>query len=978
MKTLKELLSVRRFKVWLIVTMSVIVFFLTATIVATQVPFISNTLDIILGGPTKIVVSGDPTGYNYYTADYDTKEEVYVAGNDLNELINEEGIVLLKNDDSILPLLGTNISVFGKNSVNLVYGGSGSGGGDFEGAATLYESLEDAGFNVNPIMKTFYESDASGDGRSDNPAIEGGILSGFSTGETALSLYTQTVKDSYASYNDAAIVVISRIGGEGFDLPRTMVNSAGVTVDGAASGDDHYLELDQNEQDMLQEACENFTNVVLIINSGTSMELGFLDDIEDNDATMNDYDYASGVKAALWIGGPGYSGIMALGRVLNGEVNPSGRTVDTYVRDFTADPTYANFSNNLTSTGNRYTLDGKLQPYFFVDYEEGIYVGYRYYETRGYTDGETWYDNSVVYPLGYGLSYTTFDWEVKDTTPNDGREIDVDEEIEIEVLVTNTGSVAGKDVVQVYVTAPYYAGEIEKAYVVLVGFAKTSLLQPGESERVTVSFTSYDFASYDYSDANNNGFAGYELDEGDYIIKVCRNAHEVVDTVTYTVPDGGYQIETDPDTDYTVENRFDDASAGITVQLSRNDWEGTFPTTPTDADRAIDQDMIDALESRASSAPTASVVPTQSSVLLSSDEITIMLYELIGADYDDERWDEFLSQLTFDQITELISQAAYQTMNVDNVGLPLTVHGDGPSGFVNFMGDPTINGTVVYASPVVVASTWNVELANAEGVMVGNEGVIGDQTRDVPVPYTGWYAPAMNIHRTPFSGRNNEYYSEDGLLSGLMAAQVVLGAQSKGVITFIKHFAVNDQETRRDVNGLITWATEQSMREIYFKPFEIAVKDGGTMGVMSSFNRIGTEWTGGDYDLITEVLQNEWGFTGAVITDFNLQAYMDLTQMVEAGGDLNLSQSKTMSSDYTDPTYTTALRNAAHDIFYIFANSNAMIGYGPDVVYRWGWTPWQWLILYIDIAVVVGVGTWGFFTTKKTLRKIHPKFSVTS
>jgi beta-glucosidase len=318
-----------------------------------------------------------------------------------------------------------------------------------------------------------------------------------------------------------------------------------------------------------------------------------------------------------------------------------------------------------------------------------------------------------------------------------------------------------------------------------------------------------------------------------------------------------------------------------------------------------------------------------------------------------------------------VSDAALKTISINEVGIPFSVCAVGPSGFVNFMGDPTVNGTVAYASPIVVASTWNVDLAEAQGNMVGNEGILGDQTRAVPVSYTGWYAPAMNIHRSPFSGRNNEYYSEDGLLSGLMASSVIKGATNKGVITFIKHFAVNDQETHRDRNGLVTWLDEQCMREIYLKPFELSVKKGGSLGIMSSFNRIGTVWTGGDYDLLTEILRNEWGFRGSVITDFNLTNYMDVTQMVLAGGDLNLSNTKSLTyTDYTDATFATALRNAAHNTLYALANSNAMNGYGGDVIYRDGWTPWQQALLIIDLVVVAAIGTWGGLVIAISLKKI--------
>lgn len=967
MKKFGLLWKIRQFKVWLIVTSSLLVLFLTINLVLINVTFLNNTLNIVFGGPERTLVDGDPdAGYQLFQPDYETKEETVEAGNALNETINEEGIILLKNDGNILPLVGNDISVFGKNSINLVYGGSGSGGGDTSTAKNLYDSLEDAGFNVNPTLKSFYESSESGSGRPTNPAIEGGVLTGFPTGETPLSSYTNEVKDSYDSYDDAALVVISRVGGEGFDLPRTMKTGNSI-IDGAASMDDHYLELDQNEQDLLEDVSKNFDKVILIINSSATMEIGFLDSESDNDETQNDYDYASNVQAALWIGGPGNTGVMALGRVLNGEVNPSGRTIDTYARDFSKDPTWANFSNNFDRFGNQYTYDGKNKLYFFVDYEEGIYVGYRYYETRGFTDGEDWYEENVVYPFGYGLSYTSFEWEVIDSSPNDNGVIPENEEITITVKVTNTGDVAGKDVVQLYVTAPYTNGEIEKSHVVLVGFEKTDLIEPGKSDTVTLTLSAYDMASYDFADKNDNDFKGYELEEGNYELKVSKNAHEAVETINYTVPDGGYLFDEDPDTGTKVENRFDDVSEGLDSTLSRSNWEGTWPTTPTDADRILTTEILEALESRNAFNPTTSVIPQQATSELSSEEATVKISELIDLGYDDPLWDSLLNQLTFDQMVYLIGHAAFQTINIDNIGLPKTIMADGPAGFVNFMGDPSINNTVYYAAPAVVAATWNKQLANDMGIMVGNEGIFGNQAGD-KTPYTGWYAPAINIHRSPFSGRNFEYYSEDGFLSGVMAANVVKGAESKGVITYIKHFALNDQETRREINGLVTWADEQSMREIYLKAFEIAVKDGEATGIMSSFNRIGTVWAGGSYPLLTEILRDEWGFRGSVITDFNLQPYMDTTQMVLAGGDLNLSQSKPPVSEFTDPTYTQALRTATKNILYSVANSNAMNQY--NLTFKYGLAPWVKFMYVVDAVAIVGLATWGGFVIKKSFKKI--------
>jgi len=968
---MKTLWNVKRFKVWLITALSVLVLFLTINIVLLNVTFLRNTLNIVMGGPERTLVDGDPDeGYQLFQPDYETKEATVIAGNELNERINEEAIILLKNDGNVLPLLGTNISVFGKSSINLVYGGSGSGGGDTSTAKNLYDSLEAAGFSVNPTLKAFYESTDSGSGRPSNPAIEGGLLSGFPTGETPQSMYTQSVINSYSQYSDAALVVISRVGGEGFDLPRTMVTGRGVLIDGAASPDDHYLELDQNEQDLLQAVGEAFDVVVLVINSSPAMELGFLDNIDDNDATQNDYDYASNIQAALWIGGPGNTGIMALGRVLNGSVNPSGRTIDTFARDFTKDPTWMNFSNNFSANGNRYTQDGKVKPYFFVDYEEGIYVGYRYWETRGYTDGETWYQNNVVFPLGYGLSYTSFEWNVLSSNPGNNGQLSKNGEITIRVRVTNTGAVAGKDVVQLYLTAPYTVGGIEKAHVVLVGFEKTDLIQPGQSDTLTITLSAYDMASYDYADKNANGFKGYELEEGSYQLKVSKNAHEAVHTINYTVPAGGFLFNTDPITGYEVENRFDDVSEGLSQVMTRSDWEGTWPTTPTDADREVSQTLLDALAAKEAFAPTQSVIPTQSSSVSSFDETLVKISDLIDLEYDNPLWDDLLDQLTFDQMVYLIGHGAFQTVNIDNIGLPRTIMADGPAGFVNFMGDPSVNNTVYYAAPAVVAATWNKQIAEEMGIMVGNEGIFGNQSGD-KTPYTGWYAPGINIHRSPFSGRNFEYYSEDGFLSGVIAAHVIKGAESKGVITFIKHFILNDQETRREINGLVTWADEQSMREIYFKAFEIAVKEGGSTGIMSSFNRVGTVWAGGSYPILTEVLRNEWGFRGTVITDFNLQAYMDTTQMVLAGGDLNLSQSKPPISEFTDPTYTQALRTATKNILYSLANSNAMNQY--NLTFKYGLSPWEKLLFTADGVLFAGFAGWGVFAITTSMKKIKLK-----
>ena len=547
MKVMKSIFGNRCSRVWFIVTACVLAVLLTCSLIVTKVVFISNTFNTLFGGQRKVLVDGDPSNYQYYTVDNDDfvyykseleyegksgkrlKEAVLKEANKLNEKIAEEGVVLLKNDNA-LPIetdgaKKPKISVFGKNSVNLVYGGSGSGGGNTSDAATIFDSLKSAGYEVNPTLQKFYESNSSGAGRGKNPAM-GDIPTGLLIGETPQSSYTKEVKDSYKEYNDAALVVFSRIGGEGFDLPRTMVDDKGKTLAGSNDGD-HYLQLNNYEKDLLKAVAADFEKVIVIINSSTSMELGFIDETE------------YGVDAALWIGAPGGSGINALGRIMSGKVNPSGRLVDTYARNFKNDPTWANFSNNLKKDGNRYTIGGEGTNAYFVDYEENVYVGYKYYETRGYDEdvnygASEWYDENVVYPFGYGLSYTNFEWEIIDSTPKAGSALEKDGKISVKVRVTNSGEVSGKDVVQLYYNAPYRSGEIEKPIVGLCAFAKTNEIAPGQYEDVTLEFNVSDMASYDYNDANHNGFKGYELDFGSYRIIAARNANEAWrDTVTH-------------------------------------------------------------------------------------------------------------------------------------------------------------------------------------------------------------------------------------------------------------------------------------------------------------------------------------------------------------------------------------------------------------------------------------------------------------
>ncbi len=842
------------------------------------------------------------------------------------------------------------------------YGGSGSGGFDTSNNKNLYESLNDAGFVTNPTLKSFYESSQSGPVRTANSSdLDNGDNQKIATAETPQSKYTDAVKNSYVDYSDAALVVITRIGGEGFDLPRYQGDS-----EGAVSPDSHYLELDQNEIDLLTAVTDGtFKHVVVVFNTPSSFEATFL---KDSAYAA----FADKIDAAVWIGFTGSNGITALGEILNGDVNPSGRLVDTWAADFTKNPSFVNFGTGcLPDTTDKY--DGGM--YYSVDYEEGIYVGYRYYETRGETDGEDWYNANVVYPFGYGLSYTTFDWTVGDASAS---EIELGTTITVPVTVKNTGSVAGKDVVQLYASAPYTLGGIEKAHKVLVGFAKTKLLQPGESETVTVSFDPYSAASYDYRDANSNGFSGYELETGEYTLYVSRNAHESEKAIALNLA-ADVQIGTDPTTDSEVVNRYTDSEDfldsdwQLDAMLSRADWEGTWPTPQTAQQHAGTDRLYEEIRSEEHNNPTDF---DSEEYPWFGEEPTLTLRDLLPSaeaegyepvvSYDDERWEELMMGCDEEEMIALINNGAYHTLAMESVGLPATIHGDGPSGFTCFMSKEQVNGTCQYVSEPVMASTWNIDLMTELGEAIGEEGTIGDKATGQP--YSSIYAPGVNIHRSPFGGRCSEYFSEDPFISGMMGAAEVQGIQSRGVLPTVKHFVANEQETHRSIGGDLSWLSEQALREIYLKPFEYTVKLGETRGIMTSFNRIGTRWTGGDYRLLTEILRNEWGFNGLVICDFNtIPQYMIPRMMFYAGGSLDLATQQSAmwtDCDTSDAGDAIVLMRAVKDVMYALVNSNAMnaevIGYNPPI--------WQEYLHWINIGAFTLVGVWLVLAIVRTVR----------
>ena len=646
----------------------------------------------------------------------------------------------------------------------------------------------------------------------------------------------------------------------------------------------HYLELQSCEQEMLSMVEKNFKHVIVLVNSSNAMELGFLED--------------KNVDAALWVGGPVLHDCVAVGEVLSGAINPSGRLVDTYAYDLTTAPAYYN-AGDFT-----YTSNGEDTSEHYVEYAEGIYVGYRYYETR-YVDNATGkcdedaYGKVVQYPFGYGLSYTSFEQKITHHEVKDGK-------INIEIEVKNTGKVAGKDVAQVYVTAPYTNGGIEKSFVELEGFAKTGMLEPGKSEKVTVSFDVEDMAAYDYVEQGC-----YVLEKGTYEIKLMNNAHDVLDSFTYDVEDTiVYNEDNARSSDKTAAVNTFDFVAGDVNYVSRSDWEGTLPTERVEKKEAtaeiLDQLNLDNINK-------LYVNPSNE-----GDKITtgadngLTLSDMAGVPYDDEKWDKLLDELSVDEMAKLMGYGGFSTVEIASIDKVATIDIDGPAGLNALTSD--ISG-VQFPSEAVIGSTYNVELVDEMGQTYAQEanahGVVG------------LYAPGVNIHRTPFSGRNFEYYSEDPVLNGKLGAAMTRGCNSMGVYCYPKHFALNDQETNR--SGVCVWSNEQAMREIYLKAFEIVVKEGNNHGLMSSYNRIGTVWSGGCKELLTNVLRGEWGFEGAVATDYANAKLLNADQALMAGGDLMLSTTGATLSDKVTGSIEgqQKLRQASKNVLYMVVNSRA-------------------------------------------------------
>lgn len=801
----------------------------------------------------------------------DTEEQrlSYTTATETIEQITDEGFVLMQNNDNFLPLATseenkTKLNVFGTRSVVTLFNSGGSTATDVTKAVKLEDALRDVGhYELNQdllyLHYNFYKSGkvsinetAAPKNRSDSEIL--GEVTNLALPEVPVTAYTDsslysdgsTLLEQAKEFSDTALVVLGRGGGEDNDLTPAQ------------------LALTDEEAAMLDVVASEFANVILVINSANVMQLDFL----------NNY---PAIKSVIWISYPGETGTKSLAKILNGTVNPSGRLVDTWPTNLMNNPAANNYNaldndGIMTGASNKYNnIEGNSG--YFSHYAEGIYVGYKYYETRHATDDSYNYDEEVLFPFGHGLSYTSFNKDIVDMKEEDGT-------ITLRVSVENTGNVAGKDVVQIYANPPY-TGAIEKASVNLVTFKKTNMIEPGQTDYYSLSFSLEELASYDYKEHK-----AYVLEAGDYELMLMENAHDKLDTETYKVRDTIiYNEEHDgkrPSDHQTATNQFDDAF-GVDDYLTR-EWnaESRAFTGPQQADFTANQDVLDALTAQ---------VPTDAELGYSEADLpefgktleqTIMLADMKDVPYDDPRWDEFLSQLTLDEMANIAGMGAYQLLAIDRLGVPKTLQPDGSMAIASNIYSGPIMGTegvgVTYAAPSVLAATWNTDAAFLMGTSIGQEAQA--------FGYNGWYSPAMNIHRTPFNGRNFEYYSEDGVLSGKIAAQVVKAAREKGVITYIKHFAVNDKE--KDArNQFFVWANEQAIREIYLKPFELAVKEGGSLGVMSSFNFIGLSWAGAHQGLLTEVLRNEWGFEGLVITDANMYPHMDPVKMIYAGGDVS-------------------------------------------------------------------------------------------
>ena len=940
------------------VFLALVVILLTAA-TAVAIPLANNyaaMISMALGQSTVKTEGG--SNPQYYESAYSTEDAMAFQAEEMCQELEREGMVLLKNENNALPLKQeAKVSLLGQNSVDLVYGGAGAGSVDTSKAGNLKEAMESAGFQVNQALWDFYETGAGSAYRKEVPSVTG--QGNLAAHEVPRSEYTDEVLQSFQEYGDAAIVVIGRGGSESMDLPA------------------EYLEFTKEELELIRLSKENFDTVALILNITNPMNLSVLEELE--------------IDACLWVGALGQRGVYAIGEALNGTVNPSGRLVDTYAYEPDLAPAAVNFgdytiANSQVKAGNKY-----------MAYAEGIYVGYRYYETRyedvvlGQDDPSNYeYASQVQFPFGYGLSYTEFAWsdyEVKENAEN----------FTVSVTVENTGDAAGKETVQVYLQSPYtdYDKEnhIEKPSVELAGFAKTKLLEPGAKETVTVNVPREALKVYD-----REGYGTYILEQGEYFLSAGKNAHDALNHILSakgkTKADGmteegdkamayAYtQKKTDAET-YAVssetgekiQNQMEDVDICYYdkdfTYLSRSDWSGTWPTVYGDGNLKAPEELLADLELPEIIEDKEAQMPESASVTSESGELK--LADMIGADFEDGRWDDLLNQVSKEELYDIVRHGGYGTYAVSSIGLPGTIHKDGPAGISSTLAGGNLS-CMAYPPEVVVASTWNTKLVEEFGKLVGEDSL----SSGVSV----WYAPAMNIHRTARSGRNFEYYSEDSFLSGKMGAAEVAGFQSMGGIVTIKHFALNDQETNR-IGGAI-FSNEQAARELYLRPFELAITEGNANGIMSSMNRVGARWMGAHEGVMTNIVRGEWDFKGFVITDqtsFPSFDYCEIRAGLAAGNDMWLNTANNMWDLKEEELTASVMQNvrlAARRFLYVVANSNAMNGVDRDTKVlnvKAGWQKLIPLLAIVMILIFIGgmYGAYCLWGTKKHLRRKQEK-----
>ena len=870
-------------------------------------------VSMICFGPMATLI-GLATGSG--TISNETNEEA--AG--VAEEIMEDGIVLLKNE-SLLPLNETKkLNIFGWESINPAYGGAGSGGiNDLYDIVSLNQGLENAGFSINQELVDFYNNYGA-----DNPEMSIQKQS-WTLPEPPVDTYSDKLIKNAKDYSDVAVVVLSRKAGEGhndipMDVSKAAYDNNSDEYDDFPEGE-HYLQLSQTERDMVDMVCSNFNNVIVIYNGANQFELGF----------TNEYPQ---IKSVVWCPGTGNVGFNALGKVFSGEVNPSGKTPDTFVYDMTTAPWWNNAEKteytNLADMAVEGMNAGTAQVYApaFTNYVEGIYVGYKYYETAA-QEGAIDYDKTVQYPFGYGLSYTEFEQKMGELEEKDGQ-------ISVDVEVTNTGDVAGKDVVEVYYKPPYTNGGIEKSSANLIEFAKTDLLQPGESQTVTVTFSIEDMASYDENNAK-----AYVLEKGDYVISINSDSHTVLDQKTYTADDDVvYKEENKRVSDDTAAtNVFEDAKGDVTY-LSRADHFANYEeATKAPASAELGEPYVSEYHLNKNFDKTTYLNDKDKMPTTGADN-GLTLADMRDADYDDPRWEKLLDQLTVDEMSNMIAMAGYQTAAMDSVGKVGTLDFDGPAAINNNF---TGVGSIGFPIEVVIASTWNKNLAQTWGECMGK---ISQE-----MGAEGWYAPGMNTHRTAFGARNYEYFSEDGVLSGNMGAKAVEGARKYGVYSYIKHFAMYEGNAKM----VSVWSNEQAIREIYLKPFEISVKQGGANAVMVSWSFLGDKWTGESSNLMKTVLRDEWGFRGMALTDFfrnNGHGFMNADAALANGVDAMLSTFNGEENNVANPEHPTSvlqMRNACKNVMYTVVSSWAYDGKHKET----GMENWKKAAIGIDVVIVL-------------------------